>query len=142
MDDGKLGPGSPLPRNAQEMDLLLRRVPEVALFPEFRHLRFSNTDSAPAGSKHHAARVAKLADAAYLERVREALSALERRAAEESNGGLTFVASSLRHFVTSLPAERHPLVVALYFSSLAGDRPEAESPEFLACQMDDYESGL
>jgi hypothetical protein len=141
-DGSELAPGSPLPQNAREMDLLLRRVPEVALLPEFRSLRFSEPAHPPASPKGHAARVAKLADAAFLERLRESLVALEERASKENNGGLRFVASSLRHFVASLPAERHPLVVALYFLSLAGGDRAAESPEILAIQMDDYESGL
>lgn len=141
-DGGELAPGSPLPRDSREMDLLLRRVPEVALLPEFRSLRFSGHAQASAKPKEHAARVAKLADAAFLERLRESLVALEKRASEENNGGLRFVASCLRHFVASVPAERHPLVVALYFLSLGGDDRAAEGPETLAIQMDDYESGL
>jgi hypothetical protein len=141
-DEGELSPGSPAPRDPREMDYLLRRVPEVALLPEFADLRFSIEAPLPGSARMHAERIVKLADSAYLERLRYALDLLVERAAGEHNGGLGFVAASLRHFVNSLPAEHHPLVVALYFLSVSGGDLGPESLDGLASQMDDYESGL
>jgi hypothetical protein len=44
--------------------------------------------------------------------------------------------------VTALPPERHPLVVALYFVSLAEGNPAEQQPAAVAREMDDYESLL
>lgn len=141
-DGGDLSPGSRLPRDGTEADLLLRRVPEVALLAEFATARFTAEQLSRVAVSGPRAGIAELADVAYLGRLRTALAALIRRADEEKNGGLRFISSSLLHFVTSLPPERHPLVVALYFRSLAGEDSSALRPEELAFQMDEYESSL
>jgi len=140
VSDGDLLPGSRSPESPHERDLLLRRVPEVALVPELRELRFTPERLLPFTGVHPATRIAELADAAYLERLRSALATLEERANEERNGGLRFLSASLRHFVTALPPERHPLIVALYFVS-AFDAPEGALDE-VARRMDEYENAL
>lgn len=140
-DEGMdLSPGSRVPRDARDRDLLLRRVPEVAFLAEFTGLRFDRVAERTGG--HPAERIAELADAAYLERLKGALARLGTRADAEENGGLSFVAVSLQHFVTLLPPERHPLVVALYFLSLSAGDPLAARPEVVALRMDEYESSL
>jgi hypothetical protein len=134
-----LSPGSRVPEDARARDLLLRRVPEVAFLSEFAGLRFeglSKRDGQPAKQ------IAHLADATYLERLKTALACLRKRADAEANGGLGFVAASLLHFVGRLPPERHPLVVALYFVSLAEGDPVQERPDKVAIRMDEYEEGL
>jgi hypothetical protein len=120
------------------MDHLLRRVPEVALLPELAQLRFARTAVARGPEVDHRASIARLADPAFLERLGSALDEVRQRAESERNGGLLFLTSSLRHFVSTLPPESHPLVVALYFLSLSEGAGE-ETPEFLALCMDDYE---
>lgn len=121
------------------MDRLLRRVPEVALLPELDDGRFDERALSSTEGLRDRVRIARLADRAYLGRLRDMLGRLVERATQEQNGGLHFVAASLMHFVDSLPPERHPLVVALYFRSLSGGVAEAEHPDVLAARMDDYE---
>ncbi len=140
--DVDLSPGSRLPLDARERDLLLRRVPEVAFLPELAEVRFGLEKVSRHRDGHPAAVIAELANAAYLERLQGALGLLIHRADQEANGGLRFVAESLLHFVMSLPAERHPLVVALYFLSLAQGDSAALHPEAVARRMDEYESSL
>ena len=135
-----LSPGSRVPEDARDRDLLLRRVPEIAFLPEFADLRFVGLSRRREGQP--AKQIAELSDTAYLERLKTALAGLEARAAQESNGGLGFVAASLLHFVNRLPPERHPLVVALYFVSLAEGDPVRERPDEVALRMDEYEASL
>jgi hypothetical protein len=135
-----LSPGSPAPASAAERDRLLRRVPEVALVPELRALRFPADRVLGGPTANHVGRLAELADGAYLARLRSALAGVEKRADDERNGGLRFLATSLGHFVAALPPERHPLIVALYFAS-AFDEPERHFDE-VAELMDAYESAL
>jgi hypothetical protein len=137
-----LSPGSPPPRDARERDLLLRRVPEVVLLPELVEVRFAQEVLSRIPSGDHVARIAALANEPYLERLCAVLERTIARAESEANGGLTFVLRSLLHFVTALPPERHPLVVALYFVSLAEGNPAEQQPAAVAREMDDYESLL
>jgi hypothetical protein len=134
-----LCPGSRHPRDPQEMDFLLRRVPEFALLPELAKVRFARQSLASGLQADHRVRISRLADRAYLERLEAMLDEVRGRAEAERNGGLLFLTASLRHFVTTLPPERHPLVVALYFLSLVTDASE-ETPEALALCMDEYEA--
>lgn len=134
-----LQPGSRHPQDSREMDLLLRRVPEVALLPELGSARFERQSLVPGPEADHRACISRLADRAYLARLDAALDEVSQRAEAERNRGLLFLTASLRHFVASLPPERHPLVVALYFLSLSANASE-ETPEVLALRMDDYEA--
>jgi hypothetical protein len=135
-----LGPNSRHPRNSDEMDLLLRRVPEVALLPELAKLRFERGKEFRGPEVDHRATIARLADRTYLKGLDAALDEVRRRAETERNGGLLFLTTSLRHFVSTLPPERHPLVVAMYFLSMSRSADE-ETPEFIALCMDEYENG-
>lgn len=148
MTRGALGlaPGSRSPGDAAERDALLRRVPEVALLPEFTELRFGAAALSVERVPTHEARIARLADEPYRARLQDALACLVARAATEDNGGLDFVARSLLHFVRAIPPERHPLIVALYFASLgavaAGGDGQAPPADELARAMDEYEAAL
>jgi hypothetical protein len=124
------------------MDLLLRRVPEVAFFPELTAALFDPNRLASASASTDARRIAELADAAFLESLRAALRLLGERAEREHNGGLRFLVASLEHFLMSLPPERHPLVVALYFRARMRGPAIAEGPELVARRMDDYDREL
>ncbi|HEX3595436.1 MAG TPA: hypothetical protein VHU80_10050 [Polyangiaceae bacterium] len=135
-----LFPGSRPAETAEERDALLRCVPELVLASELREVRLPASSVLPAGASAHAARIASLADPAYLERLGEALARVEARAAREHDGGLVFLAASLGYFVKSLAPERHPLIVALYFS--ASFEAPAENLDEIARRMDDYESAL
>src|SRR5438876_4999129 len=120
-----LGPGSRAPRDTDERDLLLRRVPEIALLPEVIALRFPPERILGAAEANHAARITELATPEYLERLRAALAAASARAGTERNGGLAFLVTTLAYFLAAIPPERHPLVVALYFFSKWAERPDA-----------------
>jgi hypothetical protein len=137
-----LRPGSRVPRDPEERDLLLRRVPELAFLPELATLRFPPERILPAVEADHAARIAELATPEYLERLHEALLEASVRAAAERNGGVSFLVTTLAYFLTALPPERHPLIVALYFFSKWNDRPEGARLEAVAELMDEYEERL
>ena len=137
-----IGPGSRAPRGPEERDLLLRRVPEMALLPEVVGLRFPPERVFAAVEANHAARIAELATPEYLESLRAALAAASVRAGTERNGGLSFLVTTLAYFLTVIPPERHPLVVALYFFSKWAETPSAAHLETVAELMDQYEERL
>jgi hypothetical protein len=137
-----LGPGSRAPRGPEERDLLLRRVPEVALLPELEALRFPPERILGSAEANHAARIAELATPEYRDRLRAALDAASARAEAERNGGLAFVVTTLAYFLPRLQPERHPLVVALYFFSKWPERPDAAHLETVAELMDEHEERL
>ena len=114
---GGIGPGSAAPRNPAEVEALLRVVPRIAFFPELDALLPAPLGDAAVTPE----RVAEAADEAWMGRVVEALVALEGRAQAHDDGGLRFLAVTLRHFLTEQqisPAE-HPLVVALFLRTAA-----------------------
>jgi hypothetical protein len=131
---GRIGPGSLAPRNPAEVEALLRVVPRVAFFPELGAVL-----PAPLGEQElspEAVRVA--ADEAWLDRVIDALRALERRAVEHDDGGLRFLAVTLRCFLTEQridPAE-HPLVVALFLRTVARRGALRDHPSDVARALD------
>jgi hypothetical protein len=129
-----------MPADEAEVDVLLRRVPDVAFAPEVEGCLFPASALAGADLYSAPALVAKLADASYLARLGDALDALRQRAQREKNGGLEFLATTLRHFVDRTPADRHPLVVALWCRSLARRRGQDDVPAAIAAAMDAYES--
>jgi hypothetical protein len=132
--------GSSMPGDSDEVDALLRRVPEVAFAPELEGCLFGA--DALAGSSVFAGpgHLARLSDAAYVVRLRAALDALGRRAKQEDNGGLEFLARTLGHFLDRMPGDEHPLVVALWCRSWARRRGRDEVPAAIAVAMDQYES--
>ena len=117
VDGGHIGPGSPAPRNPAEVEALLRVVPRIAFFPEVDAVL-----PAPLGDAEPSpAAVARGADEAWLGRLVEAWCVLEDRADRHDDGGLRFLAVTLRHFLTEQRVEPadHPLVVALFLRTAA-----------------------
>ncbi|MEM9455816.1 MAG: hypothetical protein AAGF11_16670 [Myxococcota bacterium] len=126
---GRIGPGSPAPRDPTEVEALLRVVPRIAFFPEIDAVL-----PAPLGQAALSAQVVAASDPAWLDRLVEALVALEQRAHEHDDGGLRFLAVTLRCFLTEQridPAE-HPLVVALFLRTAARRGELADHPNDVA----------
>lgn len=131
----RMGPGSPAPRDPGEVDALLRVVPRIAFLPEI-----DATLPAPLGDATLSREVVAAADEAWLERVVEALWALERRASDDDDGALRFLAVTLRHFLTEQrigPGE-HPLVVALFLRTAARRGELTDHPNDVARALDDW----
>lgn len=91
----RLGPGSPAPASPAEVEALLRMVPVVAFFPELEAVMPAPLGPGPL-TPHN---VASSVHAAWLARVVDALRSLEARARAQSDGGLRFLAVTLRHFL-------------------------------------------
>jgi hypothetical protein len=96
--------------------------------------------SADATPAVHAVHAAHAADAAWLRRVVEALQALQARAEAQADGGLRFLAGTLRHFleVERIPAAEHPLVVALFARTDARRRGAPDHPSEVARVLDGW----
>jgi len=135
-----LHPGSAMPADSGQVDALLRRVPEVAFVPELEGCLFGANALAGTTLFVEPDQLARLADAAYVARLRAGLDALGERARREDNGGLEFLARTLGHFLDRMPCDEHPLVVALWCRSWARRRGRDEVPAAIAVAMDDYES--
>jgi hypothetical protein len=102
-----------------------------------------SADATPATPPAHAAdavHAAHAADAAWLRRVVEALQALQARAEAQADGGLRFLAGTLRHFleVERIPAAEHPLVVALFARTDARRRGAPDHPSEVARVLDGW----
>jgi hypothetical protein len=132
--------GSPMPGDAGEVDALLRRVPQVAFAPELEGCLFEAKALAGTSVYAEPEQIARLADGAYVARLRAGLDALRERAKREDNGGLEFLARTLGHFLDRMPLDEHPLVVALWCRSWARRRGRDEVPAAIAEAMDEYES--
>jgi hypothetical protein len=135
-----LQPGSPMPGDSHEVDALLRRVPEVAFAPELEGCLFAANALAGTSVFAEPEQIARLADAAFVARLRAGLESIGERAKREENGGLAFLARTLVHFLDRMPVDEHPLVVALWCRSWARRRGRDEVPGAIAVAMDDYES--
>jgi hypothetical protein len=135
-----LHPGSPMPADADEVDALLRLVPDVAFAPELEGCLFAADALAGMSLFSDHDQLGRLADASYLARLRAGLDALGTRAHGEKNGGLEFLATTLGHFLDRMTPDEHPLVVALWCRSWARRRGRDEVPAAIAAAMDDYES--
>ena len=133
---GRLGPGSPDPRDPAEVEALLRMVPVVAFQPELEALVPAPLGAGPLTPQT----LAEAADAAWLARVTEALRALEARALVQADGGLRFLAVTLRHFleVERIPPAEHPLVVALFARTDARRRARPDHPSEVARVLDGW----
>jgi hypothetical protein len=132
--------GSRMPADAEEVNELLRRVPDVAFAPELAGCLFAAEAVAPSTPLDAPAYVARLADAAYVKRMRGALEALKERSHREGNGGMEFLATTLGHFADRVPADRHPLVIALWCRSVARRLGQPDVPPAVAAAMDLFES--
>jgi len=132
----RLGPGSPDPREPAEVEALLRMVPVVAFFSELEALVPAPLGAGPLTPQA----LAEGVDAAWLARVMAALRALEARALAQADGGLRFLAVTLRHFleVERIPPAEHPLVVALFARTDARRRAEPDHPNEVARVLDGW----
>jgi len=133
-------PGSPMPADPDEVDALLRLVPDVAFVPELDRCLFPNDALAGLSPFEPPEQIARLADAAYLQGLRKSLDAVLARARREKNGGLEFLATTLAHFLDRMTPGEHPLVVALWCRSWARRRGRDDVPAAIAVAMDEYES--
>lgn len=99
-------------------------VPRVAYFPELHALLPAPLGPGPVSPQA----VQAGADPRWLSRVVQALRALEQRALDHDDGGLRFLAVTLRHFLDEQRIEpaSHPLVAALFVRTAAqrGDLPD------------------
>jgi len=132
--------GSPMPADSVEVDLLLRRVPDVAFVPELEGQLFTNEALGAVSPFLAPAQIARLATADYVAGLRAALDVLRARAHAEKNGGLEFLATTLAHFLDQMSPDHHPLIVALWCRSWARRRGRDEVPHAIAIAMDEYES--
>jgi hypothetical protein len=136
---GLLGPGSPAPRNPEEVEALLRAVPRLAFAPELEALLPAPLGPGPLSPQAVTEGLAT-ADPAWLSRMVAALSALEERALVHADGGLRFLAVTLRHFLDEQridPAE-HPLVVALFVRTAARRGQWPDHPGQVARVLDGW----
>jgi hypothetical protein len=135
-----LHPGSPMPGDPDQVDALLRLVPDIAVYPELEPCVFEAGALAGTTLFSGPEQIARLADEAWVARLRAGLDALGRRAQREKNGGLEFLARTLGHFLDRMALDEHPLVVALWCRSWARRLGHEEVPGAIAIAMDDYES--
>jgi hypothetical protein len=133
-------PGSPMPADSDEVDALLRLVPDVAFLPELERCLFASEILAGMSPFAAPEQIAELADTTYVAKLRAGLDAARARAGREKNGGLEFLATTLSHFLDRMTPGEHPLVVALWCRSWARRRGRDEVPEAIAVAMDEYES--
>ena len=72
--------------------------------------------------------------------VAEGLRSLRARAAAAGNGGLSFLARTLLHFVEDKPVapRNYPLLVALYLRGQAQARGEGDDPLAIGLTMNDW----
>jgi hypothetical protein len=135
-----LYPGSPMPGDPDEVDALLRCVPDVAFAVELEPCLFSPEALGAATPFAPPAQIARLAGPEYVAGLRVALEAIRERAHEAADGGLEFLAVTLGHFLDRMPPDEHPLVVALWCRSWARRRGRDDVPGAVAEAMDLYES--
>ena len=136
--DVGLHAGSVLPRDAREVDLLLRRVPEVAFVAEVEDCMFSAEALAAVALHPVPSQLSRLCEPDYVDRLRAALDAARERAERDQNGGLQFLSITLRHYLGGIPFGEHPLLVALLCRSRARVSGERDDPATVAAAMDDY----
>ena len=127
----------PPPATPDEAELLLRRVPELAVLPEL-----SACVAAPvrtAGWPPTPPEIAAHADPALVDRVHVALRDLHARADREGAGGLAFLTGALAHFLApprAVPPLEHPLIVALLLRAAAQARGEPDGADAIGALMD------
>ncbi|MDC0716071.1 hypothetical protein [Nannocystis bainbridge] len=132
-----LHPGSPPPTDDEDVEIVLRAVPELAFLPEL-------ADCVPAativGAWPPSREAFAAADLDHLRaRVLRGLEALGERAERERSGGLGFLVRTLTYFLVgsaALPAVEHPLLVALLLRAAARDHDGADTALEIARAMD------
>lgn len=133
----RLGPGSPPPQDADDVEVVLRAVPDLAFWPELA----ACVPDVPAGRDWppDPADLPRQFDVAAVARVLTGLEALAVRAEQEHSGGLAFLVRTLTYFLAGpaavSPAE-HPLLVALYLRGAARARGRPDDPPEIARAMD------
>jgi hypothetical protein len=132
--------GSRMPDDSDEIDEMLRHVPEVAFIPELAGSVFSAKAITAVSAFVAPVQIVKLADEAYVRDLRAKLEAAKARAVREKNGGLEFLALTLAHFLDQMPPDQHPLIVAMWCRAWAQRRGRDDVPPAIAEAMDDYES--
>lgn len=135
----RLMPGSPPPQDQEDVEAVLRAVPDLACWPELD----ACVPDLPAGpdAAPTPAELTRLVDAAALARVLTGLESLAARAESERSGGLAFLVRTLTHFLVgeaALPAAEHPLLVALYLRGVARAHGRREAPPEIARAMDGW----
>lgn len=132
----ELAPGSAEPSTPEEVEHLLHLVPDVVFEPELCRCvpRRRAADSLTPRV------VDAETDAAWVDRVRDALRDLQERARLESRGGLVFLARTLLHFLDTepIPPSQHPLVVALWLRAEAAAGRLADTPAAIGRAMDRF----
>jgi hypothetical protein len=131
--------GSRMPDDSDEIDEMLRHVPEMAFIPELEASVFCVQAISAVAAFVASAQIARLADEPYLRSLRGALAAAGERARREQNGGLEFLSATLSHFLDQLPPHQHPLVVAMWCRGWARRRGQDDVPPAIAAAMDEYE---
>lgn len=133
----RLVPGSPPPQGPDDVDLVLRAVPDLACWPELDACVLA----VPPGAAASPADLTRRVDAAAVARVLTGLEALAVRAERERSGGLAFLVRTLTHFLVgdaAVPAADHPLLVALYLRGAARAAGGPETPREIARAMDEW----
>lgn len=133
----RLAPGSPPPQDPDEVDAVLRAVPDLSCWPELD----ACVPDVPRDTPPTPAELTRLVDVAAVARVLAGLEALAARAEREQSGGLAFLVRTLTYFLvgdTAVPAVEHPLLVALYLRGAARARGRPESPPEIARAMDEW----
>lgn len=130
-------PGAPPPRDDDDVEFILRAVPELAFFPELAGC----VPAVPAGDAWPPGpgELARLDTAALRTDVLAGLDALALRAEREQSGGLAFLVRTLTYFLVgdaALPAAEHPLLVALFLRGAARGREALDVPPEIARAMD------
>ncbi|WP_434417439.1 hypothetical protein [Nannocystis pusilla] len=132
-----LHPGSPPPADDEDVEVVLRAVPELAFFPELQPCVPTDEVAGPwpprretfAGRDFEALRAGAL----------RGLGALADRAERERSGGMAFLVRTLTYFLVgpaALPAVEHPLLVALLLRSAARAHEGADTALEIARAMD------
>lgn len=132
-----LHPGSPPPADDEDVEVVLRAVPELAFFPELAPCVPPDAATGPwppsreafAGRDFEALRTEAL----------RGLEALADRAERERSGGMAFLVRTLTYFLVgpaALPAVEHPLLVALLLRSAARAHEGADTALEIARAMD------
>ena len=135
----RLMPSSPPPQDPDDVEAVLRAVPDLACWPELDRC----VPDLPAGRDvaPSPAELTRLVDGAALARVLTGLGSLAARAESERNAGLAFLVRTLTHFLVgdaALPAAEHPLLVALYLRGVARACGRRESPPEIARALDQW----
>ena len=119
---------------------MLKAVPGVAFQEEFTGCLVPADQLADTPSPEEMERVC---DAAWREQLIDGLDALDARAESQSNGGLKFLAHTLKHFLTvqKIALPEHPLAVGLYLRSHIRKAGGQDDFKIVLRMMDEWGGG-